>query len=473
MMSKFFYSLTAFSLGLVSFVSAEEMQPDEEFEELVFESDEEKMSEQTEEASAQKHHRIAFPRKIGAQPVNEESKNAEEQVQKRQKPHFAGVRRPEIVKESIADAEKKSAKKAKSKWFSSKTHPKVEKKEVIVSEPVELPSDRPYFQKTNYIPVTPRVAAAVLSENKKEPLQSQERSVQDAYPRTGFEAPRGHIFVTGEWLYWRTRQEGMEFATSKQMEFEFQSGFRAGIGAHLPSFDGWEIYVNYTYFNPEHSHSSTGSFYPLFLFQGAGTSGAFVTEASGHWNIRFQSADVEFGKSYYLTPTLIFHPFFGLKGVWIDQQAHFHYEGGYIPVGQVFSTHFENDFKGAGPLFGTQINWELGRGVSLFGDVATALIAGQFYIKQRQNQLSDMEVVHYSTDFNLVSPILQLVAGVRWDRNFNKDQCHVGLSAGFETQYLWNQNQTEQFTDDELPIYVRQRGDLAFYGLTLRGRLDF
>jgi len=35
------------------------------------------------------------------------------------------------------------------------------------------------------------------------------------------------------------------------------------------------------------------------------------------------------------------------------------------------------------------------------------------------------------------------------------------------------QNQIEQFTDDNLPTYIRERGDLAFYGLTLRGRLDF
>jgi hypothetical protein len=198
-----------------------------------------------------------------------------------------------------------------------------------------------------------------------------------------------------------------------------------------------------------------------------------VTKAHGHWEIEFQNLDVEFGKVYYLTKTLIASPFFGFKGAWIDQHAHFRYEGGYIPEEQTFRTHFKNDFKGAGPLLGTEINWQLGAGFSLFGDVAAALIAGHFDNKQRQHQLGGVEVVHLADDFNLISPVIQMVLGTAWDRNFNTDKCHFGLSAGFEAQYWGNQNQTEQFTDDFRPTYIRQRGALSFYGLTLRGRLDF
>lgn len=260
----------------------------------------------------------------------------------------------------------------------------------------------------------------------------------------------------------------MEFATTSQIAFDFQSGFRVGFGTHLPDFDGWEIDVNYTRFIPEQSRSVQGSVYPLFLFQGAS-----VSEAHGHWKISLQSLDVELGKVYYLTKTLIFNPFFGLKGAWLYQHAHFHYRGGFVPVGETFDVYFKNHFKGAGPLLGTKINWQLGAGFGLFGNVAAALLAGQFHNEQTQHQLNGAETVDFHSGFNLVSPVLQLVAGVAWDRNFHQEQCHIGLSAGFESQYFWAQNQTEQFTADTQPTYVRQGGDLSFYGMTLRGRFDF
>lgn len=431
MTSRLFLSLAVFSFA---FVHADDSLVDEEY-----------MQEELEEEIAE--------------VVEEKAAEPEQQpLPKRRKPHFAGAKRPPESK----PRDPNKPRKMKNQWFSSKTQPKEKKTAQVQKVSAELPADRPYFTKGMIAEAKPQVAQA--------PAEATEGH---KYPMTGFQAPNGHVYLTGEWLYWRTRQEGMEFATSKQIKFDYHSGFRVGLGAHLPSCDGWNIYLNYTRFFPEHSHSAHGSFYPLFLFQGAGVSGSAVARAHGHWEVKFQNVDVEFGKVYYLTKRLICSPFFGFKGAWIDQHARFHYEGGYIPDGQSFRTHFKNDFKGIGPLLGTEMNWQLGAGFSFFGDIAAALVVGHFNNEQRQHQLDGMEVVHLDTDFNIVSPTLQMVLGAAWDINFHEDQCHFGLSAGFEVQEWWDQNQTEQFTDDVLPTYVRQRGDLSFYGLTLRARLDF
>ncbi len=398
-----------------------------------------------------------------------ESSPSKEPVQKKRKPHFAGVKRQTP---SNKDLKKKSS-KVKNEWVSSKTHPKKAKKQVADKEQQlsELPEDRPYFRRTD----NALLASAVPLSNASSPLPPPQppQSEGGKYPRTGFQAPRGHVYLTGDWLYWRVRQEGMEFATSEQIHFDFQSGFRLGIGAHLSSFDGWCIFAEYTRLSPEGSRSVQDVLYPLFLFQGAGSSGNAVTQAAGHWKVGFQSVDIQFGKAYYLTKTLVFSPFFGLKGAWIDQHAHFDYQGGYVLAGQTYRTHFTNDFKGAGPLMGTEMNWQLGAGFSFFGDLAAALLFGQFNNSQRQYQQGGVEVVYLDDNFNLASPFLSMLAGLAWDRNFHRDECHLGLSAGFEAQYFWGQNQTEQFTADTRPTYVRQKGDLAFYGLTLKARLDF
>jgi hypothetical protein len=398
---------------------------------------------------------------------------------KKLKPQYAGARRaPDKVK---SEDEKKS--RVKNKWFSSKTHPKVEKKETVETpkeSPIELPANRPHYTKTSHILNSYNIIPLDLSSNasteKAQPMPSEIRPQQQSegysYPRGGFQAPKGHVYFTAEWLYWRTRQEGMEFATVKKVDFDFQSGFRVGLGVHLP-YDRWDIYINYTRFNPEDSDRTHGSIYPLYLFQGTDTHIVAVSEARAKWEIEFQNVDIEIGRPFYIAKTLVFRPFFGMKGAWIDQDAHVRYAGGFIPAGQTFRTHFENDFKGAGPLIGIESNWLIGADFSFFGNLAAALVVGHFDNEQVQHQLDGAKTVDLNSDFNLVSPTLQMIAGLAWDRNFNRERWHVGLSAGFETQYWWSQNQIEQFTDSDFPIYVREKGDLAFYGLTLRGRFDF
>lgn len=409
--------------------------------------------------------RTIFPVKVDPQEQKSESP-------KKLKPQYAGARRtPEKPKNP--DKPKKAA-RVKNEWFTSKTHPKMEKKEPaeIDETPTELPEDRPYFTKTSYsLPVS--TTGPLFGFNQQPAPQPQAQWEGDEYPMVGFQAPHSHFFLTAEWLYWRTRQGGMEFATSKRIDFDFQSGFRVGLGVHLP-YDHWDIYVNYTRFVPDASESAHGSFYPLFLFQGTrGPHGTHVSKAHAHWKVEFQTADVEIGRVYYVGKTFVVRPFFGLKGAWIDQDVKVSYEGGFIPHEQSYRTKFDNDFKGGGPLIGVESNWLIGEGFSLFGDFAAAPVVGYFFNQQKQFQLHGAKVVDLNTDSHLVSPTLQIVAGLAWDRNFHRDRMRIGLSAGFEAQYWWEQNQIEQFTDDDLPIHVREKGDLSFYGLTLRGRFDF
>jgi hypothetical protein len=482
MASRFFLSLTAFSLAFSVSAFTEQFSVSNEQAQEEF-SEEDQIAEgdhDTDEnkPSSEPRRRVAFPQKNAVTDQKQE-KTETPPEQMKVKPHYAGVRKP---KPKPANAPKRKSSKIKNEWFSSKTHPKVEKKgavqEEVTTVSTELPEDRPFYIRKSQLTAQNSSTDSTLKGgpmySSKGPSQEQIEEGQN-YPEGGFQAPEGHVYLTAEYLLWRTRQEGMEFATVRKVNFEFNSGFRVGLGVHLPH-DFWDIYINYTNFHPEHSHSVQGSFYPLFLFEGAiapDLQGPFVTEARAHWEIDFQNIDVEIGRAYYIAKTLTFRPFIGLKGAWIDQHAKIHYEGGFIPSEQTFRTHFKNDFKGAGPLIGIESNWQLGAGFSLFGDLAAALIVGQFENRQEQHQINDSEVVNFKSTFNLVSPFLQMVAGVAWDRNFNRDRCHFGLSAGFETQYWWSQNQIEQFTDQNAPIYVREKGDLAFYGLTLRGRFDF
>ena len=413
------------------------------------------------------------PLRVEFSKANDENKTPS---QKKVKPHFAGVRRKE-PKEESAEGEKKKSSKVKNQWVSSKTHPKTKKKEQEQPsiEPVaELPENRPYFRRADYRAATPMTVDHRSSVATSIPSQHLEEKIHDditegmEFPRQGFEGPMSHVYLTGEWLYWRLRQEGMEFAPSKRVRFDFDSGFRAGLGVHLPH-DGWDLYVNYTRYTTEAEEGAHGSFFPLMLY--AATNN--VLEAHIEWNFKFQTADLEIGRVFYIGKTLILRPFFGVKGAWIDQNSHLRYAGGIIPAGQHDRIHLQNDFRGGGPLLGVQTRWDLGVGISFFGNGAAALVIGEFNNHQRQIQAGGFVPINLNTNIRLMTSTLQLVTGLGWDRNLCNDRCHVGISAGFEAQ-MWNsQNQIEQFTTPAQPYYVRNQGDLSLYGLTLRARVDF
>ena len=405
---------------------------------------------------------------------------------KKNKAHFVGVRRPSEKSEE----KKRPSSTIKNQWVKTKTHPKKEKKQPAKEqEKEEPPADVPYFnpskalsslaKHTSFATSSLLLQDEPLSDSSYEPEMLQQETL---YPVLGTNAPYGHVFFTADWLLWRTRQGDMEFAvqgvstssltpfmgsTTNKLNFDLKSGFRVGFGVHLPN-DGWDIYLNYTDFRPNASKSVEGPLFPLLLYNPP----FIATSAHAEWKIFFKTLDIEIGRAYYIGKSLSFRPFIGMTGAWIDQQAHVRYEAGSISFSEIDHIATHNDFKGAGPRLGMDSNWYFGEGLSLFANLATVITVGHFDLENNQTQ-GDLETIRLKSDLNLLSPVLQLIAGLAWDRNYHRDQWHVGFSAGFETQYWWRQNQMERFTDSIAPIFVRAESDLSFYGLTLRGRFDF
>lgn len=404
---------------------------------------------------------------------------------KKQKPHFIGARRPSEKTEE----KKHPTLKIKNQWVKSKTHPKKKEKDPSKKqeEENETPSEIPYFYPGGALAKkSPLGMASLLFPENEEEITDETSCIfsdSNSSPEENMHlpcAPHGHIFFMADWLLWRTRQGGMEFAVQgassssqvpfphsvpRKLNFDLQSGFRVGFGVHLPR-DGWHISVHYTDFRPKASKDIHGSIFPLLLFNPPAT----VASSHAQWKIAFQTLDVEIGRIYYIIKTLSLRSFIGMTGAWIDQHAQLDYKEDAFNSESRIVTH--NDFKGAGPRLGIGSNWHLGDGLSLFGNCAAILVVGHFDLKNHQT-FGNLETIHLNSDLNLLSPVLQLIAGLAWNRNYHKGTRHVALSAGFETQYWGRQNQIEQFTDSSTPTLIRSSNDLAFYGLTVRGRLDF
>lgn len=413
---------------------------------------------------------------------------------KKLKAHFAGSKRPPQNAPDYKPVPKaKKSTHIKNPWVLSKTHPKVEQAGDTHNKADEISQPTSSFGEGKALissrrSSSPRHIAQIGQDPSvpvsQAPLQ-EKQSFEEEYPQARFIAPHGHIYMTGEWLYWRTRLMGVEYAVErsssspgvftdavpKKLVPDWQSGFRVGLGVHLP-YDRWDIYVNYTDFRPDTTSHARGSLFPLLVFQGQFPIGN-VTQAQGSWNMDFQTLDIEIGKVYAIGKSLVLHPNVGMRGVWIDQNAHFTYRGGDIPLGQEYTVQAKNDFKGAGIRAGVNSNWQFGAGFSLRGDLFTSLIIGHFDLSQEQKQINGIPVIDLHTSVNQFSPNAQLFLGISWDRNFYQERCHLGVTFGFESQYWWRQYQMEHFTDSSLPIYVRPDEDLSLYGINLQARFDF
>src|ERR1700722_3471042 len=151
-------------------------------------------------------------------------------------------------------------------------------------------------------------------------------------------------WVSGDFLYWKAFQGGMEYADTfdplsgglgqsdaKELHFDFAPGFRVEGGFLTRT---WDMALNYTFFYTKAKKSSDGILFPSLNYFGSPDGGlSFVTSAKADWHLRFQYVDVDFGRPIWFGCALALHPHVGIRGAWIDQKATVTYNGGSIIAG--------------------------------------------------------------------------------------------------------------------------------------------
>jgi hypothetical protein len=293
-------------------------------------------------------------------------------------------------------------------------------------------------------------------------------------------------WISGEFLYWKAFQGGMEFADSydpvlgdlanadaHEIEASYEPGFRLEAGYSSACF--LDVAVSYTWLRSRARKSLEGIFFPTFNYFGSAQGGVAdqVTSASAKWNLLFQTIDGTVGHKYGLGSVLL-HPHVGVVGAWIDQKINVAYDGA---PDEVFTGPFlvsmKNYFWGVGLKGGIESSYPLCGGLSLFGGLDALLLYGEFDVKQVQNQVGVTQI-DLSESFSRICPALQTFIGLAWEQPFFPG-CSLPfvISLAAEWQYWWNQNQTERFTSGTFAIHVVPEHDLGLFGLTLKGTIFF
>ncbi len=307
------------------------------------------------------------------------------------------------------------------------------------------------------------------------------------------------LFLFGELLYWNAHENGLPVAVVNEgvssnishsdlesIHSHWDVGFRVGVGYNLPH-DGWDLRFDWLRLKTDghkRIHADTDLFvFPSRIVPADPLAGPVaVGNANSRWKLLFNQLDLDLGREFFVSKWLTLRPHFGLRTDWVHQTWRTSFRN---VVGTLPPTKVELDYKdhwwGMGLEGGIDTQWTLGAGFSLFGNMAGAILYG-FHNLEFTDQDTPAQVATNSKgvfadvrqSYRISHPVLDMIAGLRYDHMFYNDQFHLGLEVGWEHHVYFSQNQFPVFVNSvALGSAVSNQGDLAFQGWTFGARFDF
>jgi len=302
-----------------------------------------------------------------------------------------------------------------------------------------------------------------------------------------------------DWLYWQASETGLEYALNQDMfdvihpvfmgfgevanpKFDWQSGFRAGIGYHIPH-DHWDLSLLWTWNEGQGSDSQKSkqehspTVLPILIHPNTYNDEAIIACMTASYDalIHLNLVDLDLGRLCKAGKRFFIKPHFGIRTGWINQIHNAVYNDLFDKTGnQVlkhYATHMTNNFWGLGPRGGFEADFSLGYGLSLVGDFSLSLLYGLFktsyseLITTELNEQATTLVTDNSFRTGKVSTDMEL--GLKWTRGFAKDRVKLILQGGWEHHMFFSQNQMTRFVDGQnWATFVQNQGDLYFQGWT-------
>ena len=305
----------------------------------------------------------------------------------------------------------------------------------------------------------------------------------------------GNFFVQGDFLYWKTQLNGLEFATdiskttgtdtqvsptldvitSRSRErfprphFEARPGFRIAAGYNFKDCQ-WALGSDWTHVKG-HAHISHGP-------------------TKGHVNLDYNVVDLLVtGPQFDLGSSFQWRPFAGARFAWIHQKIKARSTFSSIQMRpssnqnliQTNNNRLINnsaDFRGIGPEVGVHTSWVLPKGFRVYADADGCLPYTHYDAKLRNsfNETVLLSFVSDPTETDLISSkdkgsatantcqiVLDLAFGVSWQRYV----CLCQHSVGCIFKLGWEHSQWFDFNS------LGSQGDLFLDGLTASAQIQF
>lgn len=272
----------------------------------------------------------------------------------------------------------------------------------------------------------------------------------------------------------------------KHIGFDYDPGFRLGIDFDT-AYDGWDLGLNWTSLESKGSKNAFVSgnkeifaiqANPQLAFATTGNPDAVFnyTQMTSHVKIHLNQLDLDLGREFFVSKYLTMRPHVGLRTTWIRQFLKTSYNGGIgagiLPAVPDLDTSQKNKWWGIGIEGGLDTLWMLGKGISIYGNIAASIESGFQKVIGSQSTETGLKFEDERDSVRNSHPILDLQLGLRWDHGFKQDSYNFGLFGGWEHHTYFSQN---QFHTELAPVgkFVANQGDLSYQGWTIGAHLAF
>ncbi len=276
-------------------------------------------------------------------------------------------------------------------------------------------------------------------------------------------------------------------------------GARIGIGSNL-AHDGWDIYLNWTYFrSDEKDTSSVSPFEDLSILGVQSLSTPWLLNPSlypafdtirAKWAFTLNQADLELGRRYWLSPCFNTRPYIAIRGAWTETVLKLHSgrtQGSFGDniINAKAKDTLDNTFWGVGICAGIQPMWYFSPCFGLYGTVDFALLWGEYSFKHKAKSLQALadtgEVtsrfsVTSTSCFSQMQAIFDIGLGLRYENTYCKNRYRTSFDLGWEHHSWLDLNYRIQATSSSsggLYSYFCTNHSIGFGGLVIRARLDF
>lgn len=296
-------------------------------------------------------------------------------------------------------------------------------------------------------------------------------------------AKEAGFFTELSLLYWKphpnhlpiavkTSQENLLNASVKNLEFEWDVGFKAGLGYRIPH-DQWEIFLNFTSLQT-HADRELKTNPAQKLFPSWSIQEAVFCGAKAHWRLHLGILDFLLRKKYSPIERIIFSPQVGISTAWIRQKYNLSYFGCQVTSNDSL-IRMKNKFWGMGLYCGLLTKWQFVKRLSLFAQTDWRLLCGEFYLHQDEDLfLSKEKILGVRNIFLLASSILEAELGLMWEHFFSRRLKKIQICCSWNELILFSQNQLMSFVESNTKgNFVSNQGDLGLHGLEISFRCDF
>lgn len=310
-----------------------------------------------------------------------------------------------------------------------------------------------------------------------------------------FQVEKGaNVILFGDYLFWVAQEDDLYYAETgggtgtstfppngnfdfnghlKKVKPDWDNGLRIGLGYNFPN-EGYDLLVYWTWFATVAHHSTrsdNGTLLPLWA-QPDFSSPAHSFFAKGKWNLDLNLADIEWGRCSWFGGHFALRPFFGLRGLWLDQDLknYYLYDTTTLVKGKL---QLNSNFHGGGLRAGADGRFTFPYGFSIYGMVSGSLLYGRFHANMYFKE--DQSTIAQTKDPFLKSiSSLQLSLGLGWDTHFLEDHCHIEFHVGWEQNVWFGVNQMNHFMNAfHNGAYFKENSNLTLQGLVAGGRFDF